>query len=77
MPLAQISEHNFLPNGGYLLLSILCFVIRSLLILGWLFEDRSLMHITATRIRKVRNPSLDMEVHGEQPAVMLPIRSVA
>ena len=73
---AQISEHNFLPNGGYLLLSILCFVIRSRLLFDWLFEERSL-DISATRIRKVRDPSLDMEVHGEQPAVMLPMCSVA
>ena len=58
-------------------MSISCFAIRSLLLFDWLFEDRSPLPITATRIQRVRDPSLDMEVHGEQLAAILPICSVA
>ena len=50
------------------LLSNCCIVFRSLLPFVWLFEDRSLIHITATRLQKVREPLLDMEIHGEQHA---------
>ena len=49
--------------------------VRSLLPFIWLFEDRTI-HITATRIRKVREPLLEMEIHGEQNAATLPIHSV-